>query len=562
MTEIIQFSLYYSKRPIFLLVLDAQSAFDRCLKEVLCSKLYSAGICDNTVNLINNRLANRSTIYEWDGVTMGPSHDQTGFEQGGINSGDYFKLYNNEQLQIVQDSELGVDIKSSTISAIGQADDVILASNDIRNLSLQAKLMENNCEQHRITLVAKKTKLVPIYQEKQSLDVEYAKLINPVTIAGNTVDFVDEAEHVGVLRSRSGNLPNINRRISAHKKAMAAISPIGIARAHRGSPASSLKMQEIYGTSVLLSGLASLVLSSKEVSILENHFKNTLENLQKLHKNTPKPVVYMLAGSLPLEALLHCRQLSLFFMISRLKNDVLHKHAKFILTSANPSCKSWFFEISKVCRLYKLPHPLSLLDRDLKKEDFKRLVKQKVKKHWQDHYTREIVTGNFKSLTYFHPSSFSIGRPSMLWVYSKHHPFESAKAIVVAKMLSGRYRTDWFKRHWSDNKDGYCLAPTCKMIPGDLAHMFVSCPSIQSVKKNMKQIWLQKTSSCPPLALFLDRMWTVLPETFLQFILDPSRFYEVAKLCEVFGPVVFSQIMYLTRSYAFYIDRFNRNLRT
>ena len=85
---------------------------------------------------------------------MGPSSDQTGFEQGGINSGDYFKLYNNEQLQLVHDSELGVDISSCTISAIGQADDVILASNDIRNLSLLAKMIENNCRQHRITLVA------------------------------------------------------------------------------------------------------------------------------------------------------------------------------------------------------------------------------------------------------------------------------------------------------------------------------------------------------------------------------------------------------------------------
>ena len=387
-------------------------------------------------------------------------------------------------------------------------------------------------------------------------------MINPVTIAGRSVDFVDEAEHVGVLRSKSGNLPNINRRISAHKRALAAISPIGIARAHRGSPASSLRMQEIYGTSVLLSGLASLVLSAKEISILENHFKNTLENIQKLHKNTPKPVVYMLAGSLPLEAILHCRQMSLFSMICRLKDDVLHKHAKFILTSANPSCKSWFFEISKICRLYKLPHPLTLLDSDLRKEDFKRLVKQKVRQYWHDHYTREISSGDYKSLAYFHPSSFSIGSPSLLWEYSRYHPFESAKATVVARMISGRYRTDWFKRHWTENKEGFCLAPTCKEIPGDLTHMFVSCPSLHSVQKKMKHIWLQKTSLCPPLTLFLHGMWTALPETFLQFLLDPSRFYEVAKLCEIFGPVVFSQIMYLTRTYVFYIDRFNRNLRS
>ena len=119
LTETIQFSLYHTKKPLFLLVLDAQSAFDRCLKEVLCTKFYAAGICDNSVSVIMNRLANRHTVYEWDRTTMGPSHDQTGFEQGGINSGDYYKLYNNEQLQLAQDSLLGVDIKSSIVSAIG-----------------------------------------------------------------------------------------------------------------------------------------------------------------------------------------------------------------------------------------------------------------------------------------------------------------------------------------------------------------------------------------------------------------------------------------------------------
>ena len=267
------------------------------------------------MNLINNRLGNRSTIYQWDGITMGPSSDQTGLEQGGINSGDYFKLYNNEQLQLVHDSELGVDISSCTISAIGQADDVILASNDIRNLSLLAKMIENYCRQHRITLVASKTKLLPIYLKKHTSEVEYARIINSVSISDKTVQFVQEAEHVGVLRSNQGNLPNINRRIVAHKRALASICSVGIARAHRGSPASALKLQETYGTSVLLSGLASLVLSSKEVKLLENHYKHTLENIQKLHKSTPQSVVYLLAGTLPIEAILHCRQLSLFSMI-------------------------------------------------------------------------------------------------------------------------------------------------------------------------------------------------------------------------------------------------------
>ena len=50
------------------------------------------------VELVDNRLSNRSTVYEWNKQLLGPAVDETGFEQGGITSGDYYKLYNNEQL--------------------------------------------------------------------------------------------------------------------------------------------------------------------------------------------------------------------------------------------------------------------------------------------------------------------------------------------------------------------------------------------------------------------------------------------------------------------------------
>ena len=68
---------------MFVLALDAQSAFDRCLRQILCAELYKAGITGTALTFIDTRLANRKTVYEWDGIAMGPSDDDTGFEQGG-----------------------------------------------------------------------------------------------------------------------------------------------------------------------------------------------------------------------------------------------------------------------------------------------------------------------------------------------------------------------------------------------------------------------------------------------------------------------------------------------
>ena len=112
----------------------------------------------------------------------------------------FYKMYNNSQLKRAQSSSLGVDINSSTVSAVGQADDVILAANSVESLSLLAKLTESYCASHRVKLVPSKTKLLPLYLPRHECLVEYARLVNPVTIDSAPVQFVKEAEHVGVVR--------------------------------------------------------------------------------------------------------------------------------------------------------------------------------------------------------------------------------------------------------------------------------------------------------------------------------------------------------------------------
>ena len=105
---------------------------------------------------------------------MGPAKDKTGFEQGGINSSDYYKLYNNEQLVTAQGSDLGIDMGSAVISAVGQADDVLLMSNDIFSLQLLVKLTEDYCQKFRVKLEPKKTKLLGYCNKKNEILLKLA----------------------------------------------------------------------------------------------------------------------------------------------------------------------------------------------------------------------------------------------------------------------------------------------------------------------------------------------------------------------------------------------------
>ena len=163
LTETIQHSKYNLKQPIYLLFLDAKSAFDTVVIPYLVRKLYAAGMTGNSMLFVENRLANRATFISFDINIAGPINDEHGLEQGGVSSSDYYKIYNNEILTPAQESGLGVKLNNSlTISAVGQADDTAVVSNDLQRLKLVLKLVLDYCTKFNVTLSTSKTKLVQI----------------------------------------------------------------------------------------------------------------------------------------------------------------------------------------------------------------------------------------------------------------------------------------------------------------------------------------------------------------------------------------------------------------
>jgi hypothetical protein len=68
---------------------------------------------------------------------------------------------------------------------------------------------------------------------------------------------------------------------------MYSVMRAGLARGHRANPAAALRVEAVYGISVLLSGLAGLILSSKEEKLLDQYYKVHIQRLLKLHQATP-----------------------------------------------------------------------------------------------------------------------------------------------------------------------------------------------------------------------------------------------------------------------------------
>ena len=236
---------------------------------------------------------------------------------------------------------------------------------------------------------------------------------------------------------------------------------------------------------MLLSGTAALVLKQAEYNALDHHYKVKLQSLQKLYEKTPDPVVYFLAGSLPASALLHLKQLTLFGIISRLPQNILHTIGKYVLTTSSDASKSWFFHIRALAQRYGLPHPLQLRENPLTKMAFKKLIKSKVHDFWES-FLRQS-SSNLSSLTYFHPNYMSLSVPHPIWTTCEGNSFEIAKAILQSKFLSGRYRSDKLLKHFDKNNTGICSL--CNDgVEGSIEHLLVSCSALTQCRQNQFKI--------------------------------------------------------------------------
>ena len=91
LTITIQSSLL-SLKTIFVLLLDAKSAFDLVLRQILIRRLYLDSPKDQRVIYWDKRLDNRTTYCQWEDQLMGPISDELGVEQGGPNSSEFAKF--------------------------------------------------------------------------------------------------------------------------------------------------------------------------------------------------------------------------------------------------------------------------------------------------------------------------------------------------------------------------------------------------------------------------------------------------------------------------------------
>ena len=287
---------------------------------------------------------------------------------------------------------------------------------------------------------------------------------------------------------------------------------------------------------------------------LHQHLKETIQNLLRLQPKSPQAVIYFLAGSLPGEALIHIKQLSLFGMISRLPDSVLCRHA-FNALNSKSSSNSWFHQVRDLCLQYQLPHPLYILASPPTKNAYKSLIKKHVINFWEIYLRTEAA--ELTSLEYFKPQFMSLKTPHPLFLAAGSSPYEIAKAGVQAVMLSGRYRTERLCRFWSNNPSGYCLAPSCAglAVSEDIEHILSSCSSLSPVRERLINFTIEYSKTVPVLSQMILGLTNPNSPLFIQFMLDCSAIPVVISSVQSLGDEVLHHLFKISRTWCYSLHR-------
>ena len=134
-----------SKKPLYLAFLDLSKAFDRVWREGLFALLWESGIQGKSWRVIKEIYRNVENKVVFGDFESDLFEQEYGVKQGCVWSPTPFSVLINELVNMLRQSNIGIDITSQLINCLLFADDVVLMANSQDELQklLQISMWHN-----------------------------------------------------------------------------------------------------------------------------------------------------------------------------------------------------------------------------------------------------------------------------------------------------------------------------------------------------------------------------------------------------------------------------------
>ena len=142
----------------------------------------------------------------------------------------------------------------------------------------------------------------------------------------------------------------------------------------------------------LLYGLEIQNIKDSQLHQLDLFQLKSLKQLQWLPERCSNAAVHLLLGAEPVPSLLDKKILSFFGQITRDRQSLENQIAYRQIAMYDLHSKSWFSKLKTILAKYNLPDALTLLEKPMKKAEFKKLVDEKVNSFWMEKLIEEKNT--------------------------------------------------------------------------------------------------------------------------------------------------------------------------
>ena len=274
----------------------------------------------------------------------------------------------------------------------------------------------------------------------------------------------------------------------------------------------------------MIYGLEALLLRKKDFESLEKFQRKSLKQIQGLPDKTPNSVVLALLGIPPVKVAIHKNSLNLFMNIIKNKSSVEYQIAERQLAMKDIKEKSWFNYIRSTLELYNLPSAYTLLQLDITKLQWKKLLNSSIATFVENSWKTEVATK--PSLKYVNSESLKVGQSHPIWFTVRLNTLDNKRAQLKCKILTGTYILQGNRAVFNQ----YAVDPTCKLClksPETRQHFIAECP----VFEYERQEFLGKVKTNIDLLNSKNALDGNLqnPETLTQLVLDASAVIETQK---------------------------------
>ena len=247
-------------------------------------------------------------------------------------------------------------------------------------------------------------------------------------------------------------------------------------------PETAITILYTYVMPILTYGLEILLPSGRILDTIHQFHKKMIKQILSLAKNTADPAVYILSGSLPMEAELHLKALSLYGNITRADRSTIEwRLAERQLHLKTNQSNSWFIQIKKICLKYDILDCQDFLNNPLGKLQWKSLITKKIHTYWNDKIHKE--SERYSSLKYI-SGEYMAKRIHPILTTNTSNCRDIIKLPIRTRFATGNYILQTNRAKFNQN-DVSAVCRVCGKEDETISHFLISCTPLEAERMSL-----------------------------------------------------------------------------